>query len=137
MEQAVTATPRVILADDQEEMLRTAFVILRDEFDIVGTAENGKRAVDLASRLSPDVLVMDISMPVLNGIEAACRLKELGSCAKVIFLTVNADAEFVDAALSAGALGYVLKPSLATDLIPAIWAVLEGDTFISPSVHLQ
>ena len=137
MGHAVTATPRVILADDQEEMLRTASVILRDEFDIVGTAENGKRAVDLTSRLSPDVLVMDISMPVLNGIEAACRLKELGSRAKVIFLTINGDAEFVDAALSAGALGYVLKPSLATDLVPAIWAVIEGDTFISPSMHLQ
>ena len=137
MGHAVTATPRVILADDQEEMLRTASVILRDEFDIVGTAENGKRAVDLTSRLSPDVLVMDISMPVLNGIEAACRLKELGSRAKVIFLTINGDAEFVDAALSAGALGYVLKPSLATDLVPAIWAVIEGNTFISPSMHLQ
>ena len=137
MGHAVTATPRVILADDQEEMLRTASVVLRDEFDIVGTAENGKRAVDLTSRLSPDVLVMDISMPVLNGIEAACRLKELGSRAKVIFLTINGDAEFVDAALSAGALGYVLKPSLATDLVPAIWAVIEGDTFISPSMHLQ
>ena len=137
MGHAVTATPRVILADDQEEMLRTASVVLRDEFDIVGTAENGKRAVDLTSRLSPDVLVMDISMPVLNGIEAACRLKELGSRAKVIFLTINGDAEFVDAALSAGALGYVLKPSLATDLVPAIWAVIEGNTFISPSMHLQ
>ena len=118
-------------------MLQTVVLILRDEFNVVGTAENGVRAVELATRLSPDVLVLDISMPVENGIEAACQLKTLGSSARVIFLTVHRDPEFVEAALSAGALGYVLKPSLATDLIPAIWAALHGDTFISPSMPLQ
>ena len=131
----MTTAPQVLLADDQEEILRTVALILGDEFDIVGLAENGLRAVDLATRLSPDVLVLDISMPVVNGIEAACYLKELGSPARVIFLTVHSDPEFVEAALSAGALGYVLKPSLATDLVPAIWAVMQGRTFISLSMR--
>jgi DNA-binding NarL/FixJ family response regulator len=131
----VATAPQVLLADDQEEILRTVALILGTEFDIVGWAENGLRAVDLATRLSPDVLVLDISMPVVNGIEAACYLKELGSPARVIFLTVLSDPEFVEAALSAGALGYVLKPSLATDLVPAIWAVMQGHTFISPSMQ--
>jgi DNA-binding NarL/FixJ family response regulator len=137
MERAVTSVPRVLLADDQEEMLETVVLILRDEFNVVGTAENGGSAVELASRLSPDVLILDIAMPVVNGIEVAWRLKALGSQAKVIFLTVNSDPEFVDAALSAGAVGYVLKPSLATDLVPAIRAAIRGNTFISPSMRLQ
>ena len=134
---AVTAIPRVLLADDQEEMLQTVVLTLRDEFDVIGTAEDGTHAVELATRLTPDVLVLDVSMPLLNGIEAACRLKELGSHARVIFLTVHADPEFVEAALSAGALGYVLKPSLATDLVPAIRAAAHGDIFISPSMQLH
>jgi DNA-binding NarL/FixJ family response regulator len=127
--------PQVLLADDQEEMRRTVALILGTEFEVVGWAENGLRAVDLATRLSPDVLVLDISMPVVNGIEAACYLKEHGSSARVIFLTVHSDPEFLEAALSTGALGYVLKPCLATDLVPAIWAVMQGHTFISPSMQ--
>jgi DNA-binding NarL/FixJ family response regulator len=118
-------------------MLRTIALTLRDECDIVGTAENGRRAIELATELSPDVLVLDICMPVVNGIEAACRLKERGSLARVIFLTVHSDPEFVEAALSAGALGYVLKQSLATDLVPAIWVVTQDDIFISPSMQSQ
>ena len=132
----MTMTPRVVLADDQSEILQSARQILGNEFRIVGTAENGAIAVELAARLSPDVLVLDISMPVQNGIEAACHLKELGSTTRVVFMTVNTEPEFVEAALFAGALGYVLKPSLASDLIPAIWAAMEGTTFISPSMQL-
>lgn len=133
----LTTIPRVLLADDQEEMVQAVFLTLGDEFDVIGTAEDGTLAVELATRLSPDVLVLDVSMPLLNGIEAACRLQELGSHARVIFLTVHADPEFVEAALSVGALGYVLKPSLATDLVPAIRAVVRGDIFISPSLRLH
>lgn len=133
--EATTIPPRVVLADDQEEMLQTIMLILSDEFSIVGSAGNGALAVELATRLLPDILVLDISMPVENGIEAACHLKELGSPAKVIFLTVNTEPEFVEAALSAGARGYVLKQSLAMDLIPAIWTVMHGRTFISPSMR--
>lgn len=133
--ETVTA-PRVLLADDQEEMLQTVAWMLRDEFRVVGTAENGAIAVELATRLCPDILVLDICMPVENGIEAACQLKELGSTARVIFLTVNTEPEFVEAAISAGAMGYVLKQSLTADLVPALWAVMHGRTFVSPSMQL-
>ena len=127
--------PRIVLADDQEEMLRTIALILGDEFNIIGTAENGKRAVDLTTKLSPDVLVLDISMPEVNGIEAASRLRALGSRARVVFVTVNTDPDFVEAARCAGALGYVLKESLALDLAPAIRAAVEGNSFTSPACN--
>ena len=136
-EAAVAAIPRILLADDQAEMLQSINLVLSEDFMIVGTVEDGKSAVELATSLRPDVLVLDISMPVLNGIEAASRLKELGSRARIIFLTVHADPEFVEAALSAGALGYVLKGFLVTDLVLAIWTVMQDHIFISPAMHLQ
>jgi DNA-binding NarL/FixJ family response regulator len=128
--------PRVLLADDQEEMLETLVEMLKADFQIVGTAENGMRVLELVPRLFPDVVILDISMPALNGIEAASRLREECSRAKVIFLTVHEDTDFVVAAMSAGAFGYVLKSCLATDLVPAIWKALEGRTFVSPSIKL-
>jgi CheY-like chemotaxis protein len=132
---AVT-TPRVFLADDQEEMLQTVAQVLEGQFKVVGTAEDGERAFELAPSLSPDVLVpRDISMPLMDGIEVALRLRNQGSKAKVVFLTVHEDTDFVEAAMSAGALGYVLKPCLATDLVPAIWKALGGNTFVSPSIY--
>lgn len=129
------AAPRIVLADDKEEMLRTIALVLGDEFNIIGTAENGKHAVELTIRLSPDVLVLDISMPVVNGIEAASRLTALGSRARIVFLTVNTDPDFVEAARCAGAVGYVLKESLALDLAPAIRAAIEGSSFTSPAMQ--
>jgi len=83
-------------------------------------------------KLGPDVIITDISMPVLNGIEAAIQLRASGSKAKVIFLTVHSDPEFVRACLAAGASGYVLKTRLATDLLPAVKEVLAGRTFVPP-----
>jgi DNA-binding NarL/FixJ family response regulator len=133
----VPVTPRVVLADDQKEMLQTVVLILRDKFRVVGTAENGADAVDLTARLCPDVLVLDICMPKENGITAAYHLRDLGSKTRVIFLTVNQDPEFVEAAMSAGALGYVLKQSLATELVLAIWSAMHGSVFISPSIQSQ
>jgi DNA-binding NarL/FixJ family response regulator len=132
---AMTA-PRVLLADDQEEMLEALVEMLKGDFQIVGTAENGMRVLELTPRLTPDIVVLDISMPAVNGIEAASRLREECSWVRVIFLTVHQDADFVVAAMSTGALGYVLKSCLATDLVPAIWKALEGRTFISPSIRL-
>ena len=129
------ATPRIVLADDKEEMLRTIALVLGDEFNIVGTAENGKHAVDLTTRLSPDVLVLDISMPVVNGIEAASHLRALGSRARVVFLTVHTDPDFVEAARCVEAAGYVLKESLAWDLAPAIRAAVAGSSFTSPAMQ--
>jgi len=130
---AMTA-PRILLADDQEEVLQTLVEMLEGEFQIVGTAENGMRVLELTPRLAPDIVVLDISMPVLNGFEAALRLKEQCSAARVVFLTAHEDTDLVEAGMSAGALGYVVKSCLATDLVPALWQVLAGKTFVSPSV---
>jgi DNA-binding NarL/FixJ family response regulator len=129
--------PKILLADDQAEMRRTVAQLLEGEFQVVGAVENGKRVLELAPSLDPDILVLDICMPVLNGIEAALQLKESGSRAKVIFLTVHEDADFFEATRSVGAVGYVLKPSLAQDLLPAIHRALEGTSFVSPSMHLH
>jgi DNA-binding NarL/FixJ family response regulator len=127
--------PRVLLADDQKQILEAVKSILSSEFTVVGTAEDGMHAVDLALNLKPDILVLDISMPVVNGIEAACRLRGNASQIRIIFLTVHADPEFVEAALAAGALGYVLKAFVAAELVPAVWAAVHGEIFISRGIH--
>ncbi len=131
------AAPSVLLADDQEEVRQTIAHLLELEFRIVGMAENGERALELTPNLSPDVVVLDICMPVLNGIEAAEQLRESGCPAKVIFLTAHADQDFVEAAFSAGAFGYVLKSSAGGDLIPAIHQALEGKHFVSSPLWLK
>jgi len=125
---------RILLADDQQEMLETVARMLEDEFDVVAAVANGERVIEAAIRLAPDLLVLDISMPVMNGLEAAARLKESGSEAKVIFLTVHEDPVIVEAAFSVGARGYVLKQRLAKDLILAIREALDGRIFISAMV---
>ncbi len=124
-----------MLADDQREILETVARLLEDEFDVIAAVANGKLAIEAAVRMAPDLIVLDISMPVLNGIEAASQLKESGSRAKVVFLTVHEDPVLVEAALSVGANGYVLKQRLATDLIPAIRKVLDDLIFVSAPVR--
>jgi DNA-binding NarL/FixJ family response regulator len=109
--------------------------VLQGEFQIVAIAENGVQVIELALSSHPDVMVLDIFMPVANGIETAVRAKAIGCRSKVLFLTVDEDPDFAEAAMSVGALGYVLKPRLATDLIPAIRSVLEGRVYISRSMH--
>jgi DNA-binding NarL/FixJ family response regulator len=105
-------SPRILLADDQSEMLEKVAELLHGEFDVVAAVENGERAIEVVARFDPDLLILDISMPVLNGIDAASTLKATGSRAKVIFFSVHRDRDFISAAFSAGALGYVLKPVL-------------------------
>jgi len=124
-------SPRVLLIDDIPEILEKIAYLLRDDCDIVGYAKNGEEAIKAAVALSPDLLVLDIEMPIRNGIQAASHLKELGCKAKVIFLTAHEDADYVEAAWSVGALGYVLKSRAATDLLPAIRETLQGRRFIS------
>lgn len=126
---------RILLADDQKEMLETVAQLLQGEFVIVAAVENGKRVIEAVATLDPDVLVLDISMPIMSGLEAATRLKVSGAKAKVIFLTVYEDPDMVEAAFSAGALGYVLKGRIATDLVPAMREVLQDRIFVSPSVR--
>jgi CheY-like chemotaxis protein len=129
--------PRILLADDQKEIRQAVASVLRDCFEIVGLAENGKQVLELVRRRTPDVLVLDIFMPVLNGIETVAHLKESGCPSKVLFLTVHEDSDFLETAISMGVLGYVLKPHLATDLIPAIRTVLQGHLYISPSMKFS
>ena len=125
---------RVLLADDHRAVLEQVCKILSDDFEIVGKVNNGRDAIREAERLDPDVVVLDISMPVLNGLQAAQRLQAANLRAKVIFLTVHEDKDFVAAAFYAGASGYVTKADVDTDLIPAIQDVLEGRVYVSKSI---
>lgn len=124
---------RVLLTDDNKQMLEYVRQFLsRNCCEIVGLATNGQAAVDAAAELRPDVIVIDISMPVLNGIEAAKRIREGDPSAKIVFLTVESDPDTRRAALETGACGYVLKPRLATDLIPAVEFAKDGQRCVSP-----
>jgi DNA-binding NarL/FixJ family response regulator len=122
---------RILLADDHPQLLERVTALLRSSFDVVGTVRNGEELIVEAVRLDPDVIVADISMPVLTGIEAAHQLHEAGSRAKFVFLTVHSEAEFVQACRAEGALGYVVKSRMRADLIPAINAAFSGQSYIS------
>lgn len=123
---------RVLLADDHRGLLELIRGLLEPSFDVVGAVGDGESLIEAAGKLQPDVIVTDISMPKLNGIEAANRLRESGSTSKVVFLTVHADADFVQAALKTGARAYVSKFRIRTDFLVAIREVLEGRIFVSP-----
>ena len=122
---------RIILADDHPELLKCIAGMLDSEFNVVETVSNGQALVEAAGQLSPDVLIADITMPVMDGLEAVRRVKQTGSTAKVVFLTIHQDQDFVKTALETGAQGYVVKCRLATDLIEAVREVLAGRLFIS------
>jgi len=124
----------VLLADDHQAFLRVVARHLEPHFEVVRTVGNGNAMLDEAVRLEPDVVVLDISMPGLNGIEAARRLKATGSRAKIVFLTVHADQDFVRAALGAGAVGYVLKSELASDLLTCLRQADIASPFVSPAI---
>jgi DNA-binding NarL/FixJ family response regulator len=122
------------LADDHEAMLERVAELLRTECDVVGTATDGQQALEAVQDLKPDVLVLDISMPVMNGMETARRLKEVGAETRIVFLTVHDDPDFAREALAAGALGYVIKLRIASDLLAAIKEAHVGRSFLSPSL---
>jgi|KBSSwiStaDraftv2_1062776.scaffolds.fasta_scaffold368015_3 DNA-binding NarL/FixJ family response regulator len=122
---------RVLLADDHPSVLRMVENILEPMFEVVGKVADGKSLLEAAGKLDPDLIVTDISMPILNGIEAVKNLKESGSRAKVVFLTVHADFEFEKGCFEAGASGYVVKPKMDTDLLFAIRAALAEHSFTS------
>ena len=124
---------RVLLADDHRRFLELIRSHLEPTFEVVGTVENGESLIEAAYKLQPDVIVTDISMPKLNGIEAVNRLRELGSTSKVVFLTVHAGSDFVQVALKTGALAYVSKLRISADLLVAIREALEGRIFVSPN----
>jgi DNA-binding NarL/FixJ family response regulator len=108
--------------------------LLGKQFEVVAKVGNGQAMLDEAMRLKPDVIVSDISMPVLNGVDAAERLKESGWQPRIVFLTVHSDSELIRRCLSTGAFGYVLKYRIATELIPAIREALAGNIFVSQNL---
>jgi DNA-binding NarL/FixJ family response regulator len=131
--QSFSGRPRVLLADDHVMVLERVKSLLHD-YEVIGTAHNGRDLVSEALRLQPDAIVSDITMPFLNGIDAAHEIREAGSTARFVFLTVHEQPAFLHACFAEGALGYVTKSHLGTDLIPAINEALSGHRFISPSI---
>jgi len=124
--------PTVVLADDHLALLAKTIRILGTSFDIVATANNGRAAVEAIVRLEPDVAILDISMPELDGLSAA-RIVSTAACAtRIVFLTVHDDEDFVSAAIQAGARGYVIKSCMHSDLLHAISEAMCGRMFVSP-----
>ena len=130
------ARARILLADDHKEMRDRVVQLLGHEFEILDPVGDGSALLEAASKLQPDVCLLDISMPIVNGIEAATRLKERGATAKIIFLTIHEDLDFVQAALKTGASGYVVKRQMASDLRTAVKEALAGRTFISTLIPI-
>jgi DNA-binding NarL/FixJ family response regulator len=122
----------VLLADDHAIVAEGLATLLKGHFDLVGTVGDGSQLLDAARALQPDVIVADMAMPVLSGLEALRQLKAERIDAKVIFLTMHADAQLATAALRAGASGYVLKHSAGEELMRAIHEVLEGRVYLTP-----
>jgi DNA-binding NarL/FixJ family response regulator len=122
--------PRVLVADDYPQVLESVSGLLSTDFDVVATATHGLRAVDLALRLQPDIVVLDVAMPGLDGFQTAQALRQHGSRARVVFLTMHRTDEFVSAAMSAGGHGYVLKSRIYSDLASAIDHVFDGRRFV-------
>lgn len=125
---------RVLIADDHRIFAEGLRVLLEPEFEVVGLVEDGHEMVEAASTLRPDVVVTDVSMPSLNGIEAASRLRELGVTARVVILTQHRDVAYARRAMAAGAVGYVLKHAAASELVAAVREAVQGRTFITPMI---
>jgi two-component system response regulator NreC len=130
---------RVLLAEDHTIVRQGLRSLLDDEADIeiVGEAEDGQQAIELAQRLLPDVVLMDITMPVLNGLEATRQIKKSFPQVKVLVLTVHSTEEYIFQILRAGASGYVVKQAAVSELVQAIRTVYQGDSFLSPSISRQ
>ena len=128
---------RILLADDHKEMRDRVVSLLQDEFDVVGAVEDGCALMEAELRIQPDVCVVDISMPGLCGLDVAAQLHARGSKTKVVVLTVYDDPDFLEAALTSGASGYVVKSRMTSDLCVAIHEALAGRLFISPSPGLN
>jgi DNA-binding NarL/FixJ family response regulator len=127
----------ILIADDHKMFAQGLASLLEEEFELVGIVENGKALIEAATRLEPEVIVVDISMPILNGFDAVRRLKQSGTTAKVIFLTMHADSRLLSEALRCGGVGYVLKQSAGEDLVHAIRQVIAGHNYVTPDVQSE
>jgi DNA-binding NarL/FixJ family response regulator len=125
---------RVLLADDHKIILDGLKSVLEPEFELIGLVEDGRALVSTAQQLRPDVIVVDISMPLLNGIEAVRQIKKFDSQVKVVFLTMHPDVTYAVRAFEAGASGYVLKHSASSELLTAIKEAIKGRTYVTPMI---
>jgi DNA-binding NarL/FixJ family response regulator len=129
--------PRVLLADDHRMVAEGLKGLLVEEFELVGIVEDGRALVAAARKLRPDVIVADISMPQMNGLDALAHLKRDNPAVRVVFLTMHRDAAYARRALEAGASGFVLKHSAPAELVLAVHAALQGRTFITPDLAAE
>lgn len=125
---------RLILADDHTMFAEGLKSLLDEEFELLGTVGNGQDLVDITQRLNPEVIIVDISMPVLSGFDAIRRIRDNGSEAKVIFLTMHDDDTLVEEAFRCGGSGYVLKQAAGEELVEAIKQVSQGNRYVTPLV---
>ena len=125
---------RILLADDHGIVLDGMRRILEPEYEIVGAVTDGRQLIEAADKLRPDVIVVDISMPLLNGLEAVRQLKKLELRAKIVFLTMHAEVDIAVEAIRLGASGYILKHSAADELQRAVREVLDGGLYINPRI---
>src|SRR5210317_209707 len=123
--------PRIFLANDHCLILEPFRTLLEPKYDVIGTATDGREMLSKVTKLEPDVVVLDISMPNLNGFDAAAKLKKVLPQARIVFLTMNDEPDMVTEAFKLGAKGYLLKNSASSELFQAIDAVLRGDSYIS------
>jgi DNA-binding NarL/FixJ family response regulator len=126
--------PRILLGDDHPLIIEGLRSVLSHDFDIVGIAMNGRDVVAESERVKPDAVVLDISMPILNGVEAARQMKAVNPDIKILFITQNANQEYVRTAFGLGASAYILKEGVATEAIPALRAALAGRYYVSPKL---
>ena len=126
--------PQVLLADDHQMLAEALRSLLQPHFDVVGIVSDGRELVAAAKRVDPDVVVLDIAMPLLNGIDAAHQLRSANARVKMVFLTMHREVTYVERALEAGASAFVLKHSAASELIMAIQEATKGGTFITPQI---
>lgn len=124
---------RIIIADDSEPMLYMLQELLKADYDIVASVGNGRGAVEATERLKPDVVLLDVSMPIVDGFEAARLIKELRLSALIIFVSEHREKVYAEVAFSVGASGYVIKSKMITDLLPAISEALAGREYGRPA----
>jgi DNA-binding NarL/FixJ family response regulator len=129
--------PRILLADDHRVVAEGLKTLLSDEFDLTGVAEDGRAMLDMARAQRPDVIVADISMPGINGIDALVELRGEDPDVRVVFLTMHKNVSYARRALEAGALGYVLKHSAAAEVVDAIHSALAGERYVSPRLAAE
>ena len=131
---SIVSRPRVLLADDHSLVLEGLAKLVTEDCDLVGKVEDGRALIQAAQQLEPDVIVLDISMPKLNGLDAGRQLKKLLPSIKLIFLTMHADPLYAKEAFQIGASGFLLKRSAASELMQAIHAVMKGQFYVTPAI---